>query len=396
MRMAWKPRAEAWYVAPTYRQAKQIAWRRIKELAAPYTVGRPNESDLSIDLAWGTRLALRGGNNYDALRGPGLDGVIIDEAADVPPEAWFEVLRPMLADRKGSALIIGTPKGFNWFHDLWKKAAGLPDAAAFQFTTIQGGNVSAAEIEANRRELDEKTFRQEFEASFENLYVGQAYYTFDRERHLRPLEFVRGAPLCWSLDFNVDPMSSVIAQVIDTTTDAEARAGQSSRIIHVLDEIVLPDSRTAEAIAAFRRRIEGYFDRGLKAIWVFGDASGAGRSTQALKSDWQQVRDALREERRVPVSIRVPAANPAVRERVGAVCAALRSATGRVTLLIDPQCKELVRDLSEVVWARDGHGNALNELSKHDPKRTHVSDALGYLVWRLTKPVGGPRSEAIV
>ena len=112
-RGAWGKGREAWYVAPTYRQAKAIAWRQLKDLTRGYCAERPNESELSIDLIGGGRISLRGADKYDSLRGQGLDFMVLDEYASMRPEAWTEVLRPSLADRRGRALFIGTPKGLN-------------------------------------------------------------------------------------------------------------------------------------------------------------------------------------------------------------------------------------------------------------------------------------------
>ena len=210
--MANAPGKEAWYIAPTYRQAKQVAWRQLKRAVRPHIVGK-DETDLSIDLAWGGRVALRGAENYDALRGPGLDGVIFGEFADMPVEAWTEVVRPMLSDRLGRALFIGTPEGFNHFFELYSAAKSKTGWASWQFTTLQGGNVAPEEVEAARYDLDEKTFRQEYEASFESIGSGRVYYAFERAANVSPVEFDARQPLCWTLDFNIDPMCSVLARM---------------------------------------------------------------------------------------------------------------------------------------------------------------------------------------
>src|SRR6266851_9128593 len=157
---AWGPGRMAWYVAPTYRQAKRVAWKMLKNLTRPYWASPPNETDLSIELTVGGIIALRGADNYDSLRGNGLDFVVLDEYASMAPEAWTEVLRPSLADKQGRALFIGTPRGLNHFYDLFQNAGGQPDWAAFQFTTEQGGNVAREELEGAACELDERTYRQ--------------------------------------------------------------------------------------------------------------------------------------------------------------------------------------------------------------------------------------------
>jgi hypothetical protein len=146
-RAAWVPGSLAWYVAPTYKQGKRIAWKPLKKMTQPYWAGKPNETELRIELRSGGTICLKGADNYDSLRGDGLDFLVLDEYASIAPEAWTEVLRPALADKQGRALFIGTPQGFNHFHELFDRARTLPDWEAFQFTTAQGGNVSPQELE---------------------------------------------------------------------------------------------------------------------------------------------------------------------------------------------------------------------------------------------------------
>src|SRR6266853_6968658 len=115
---AWAPGRKVWYVAPTYKQAKRIAWKTLKQMTKGYSASKPNETDLTIELACGGTISLRGADNYDSLRGDGLDFIVLDEYASMAPEAWTEVVRPMLSDRQGKALFIGTPHGRNHFFDL--------------------------------------------------------------------------------------------------------------------------------------------------------------------------------------------------------------------------------------------------------------------------------------
>src|SRR6202140_4899546 len=128
---AWKSGRLAWYVAPTYKQAKRIAWKPLKEMTRPYWASKPNETDLRIELVTGGTICLRGADNYDSLRGDGLDFLILDEYASIAREAWPEVLRPALADKKGKALFIGTPHGYNHFYDLHRWAETQRNWARF-------------------------------------------------------------------------------------------------------------------------------------------------------------------------------------------------------------------------------------------------------------------------
>lgn len=376
-RMVWGHDREAWYIAPSYRQAKQIFWRPLKKALAPYTK-KLNESELSIELAWGSRVALKSGFNYDSLRGNGLNGVIFDEYADIPPEAWTEVVRAMLSDKMGTAMWIGTPKGRNHFYELGQMAKVTRDWAFYSYTTLQGGNVPPSEVEAARRDLDEKTFRQEYEASFEN-YAGSVYYAFDREYNCAAQQFNPLFPVCWSLDFNNNPMASVIGQIEDRTTRADAAMGHRNVRLNVLDEIVLPQSNIGEVCRLFLDKIEKLAGGRTVELQVYGDAAGSNKNHTG-QSDWEMVWQYLNRTHLVKWSSHVPSADPLIKDRVNAMNSLICSYTGERRLFVDPKCKELVKDLEQVGWKEDASGNNTGQLDKSDPARTHVSDALGYLV----------------
>ena len=377
----------AWYVAPTYKQAKRIAWTRLKELTRPYQPTRIYETDLRIDFPWNASIAIRGADNYDSLRGQGLDCVVLDEYAGMAAAAWAEVLRPMLSDRQGSALFVGTPQGHNHFYELFEAAQGQPDWATFQFTTEQGGNVSAEELAAAARLLDQRTYSQEYQARFETLGTGRVYYAFERADHVRPVQYRPGYPLFWSLDFNVNPMCSLIGQMVE------------DGVVQVLDEIVLKDSNTPAACAAFLKRLEQWPMRLPQPLWIYGDASGNQRHCSASRTDWQIVKDCLKlQPGQLPLTYKIGSDNPPIKDRINCVNARLRNQAGEHRLRIDPRCRELIRDLEEVVWKTDPYGNASIELDKSDPRRTHVSDALGYLIAREfpMQPKMGPRYGTVL
>jgi hypothetical protein len=371
-----------WYVAPTYRQAKRIVWKPLKEMTRPYWAGKPNETDLRIDLVWGSSICLRGADNYDSLRGNGLDFLVLDEYASIAREAWTEVLRPALADKLGRALFIGTPRGFNHFHEMVNSASSQPDWKAFQFTTAQGGNVPAAEIQSAAQYLDERTYRQEFEASFENLGVGRAYYAFDRTTNVGKLRFDQRVLLAWALDFNMNPLCSVLAQVHNGK-------------VFILEEMIMPDSNTLAACEEFLSRTQKWTTGFPLSVHVYGDATGEQRRTSASRTDWQIVKNFLgRYSDRYLASFRVSSANPPVKDRINCVNAVLRNQAGQHRLLVDQSCSHLIKDFEQVCWKADPHGNPLAELDKSDPMRSHVSDAVGYMVAREfpMRPVMGERS----
>ena len=337
LRMAWAPGSDVWYVGPVYRQMKDTMWRELKRLAQPYLRDKPNESDLSIELCWGSRIALRSASNYDSLRGPGLNGLVLDEYADIAPQAWQEVLRPMLSDRGGVALFIGTPKGRNHLYELAQKAKTELGWASYSFTTLEGGRVPAAEIEAAQRDLDPKTFRQEYEASFEN-YAGLAYYAFEREKNVAAQSYHPQAKLCWALDFNLNPMASVIAQIDDRTTASDVRMGYRSVRLNVLDEIVLPHSNTQEACRVFESRARELSGGRNIQLAVYGDPAGnAGNTAAAGQSDWNIVQEFLSRCPGIQASYHVPSAHAAVRDRVNATNAMICAQSGERRLYVDPK-----------------------------------------------------------
>lgn len=162
------------YVAPLFNQAKDIAWLYLKHFAKPLG-GELNESELRVDLPNGARIRLYGADNPDRLRGMYLDGVVLDEYADMRPSVWGEVIRPMLADRKGWATFIGTPKGRNEFFEIYEAAKSSEDWYAVMLRASETGLISKDELADARASMTEEQYEQEFECSFDAAILG-AYF----------------------------------------------------------------------------------------------------------------------------------------------------------------------------------------------------------------------------
>lgn len=155
------------YIAPLYKQAKSVGWDLLKRFARLVPGAKLNESELRVDFPNGARITLCGADNPDALRGIYLDGVVLDEVADMRPEVWGEIIRPALADRQGWALFIGTPKGVNLFSELYYRAAkGEADWAADLKRAGDTGVIPVEELEQARREMSDPQYAQEFECDF--------------------------------------------------------------------------------------------------------------------------------------------------------------------------------------------------------------------------------------
>ena len=162
------------YIAPFYSQAKTIAWDYLLRFSEPIRTNA-NASELWVELINGARIRLFGGDNPDALRGLYLDGVILDEYADMRPRVWGEIIRPLLADRQGWAVFIGTPKGHNAFYDVWRTAQSSDSWYASSIRASESGLLPPDELKDARHGMTEDQYEQEFECSFEAAILG-AYY----------------------------------------------------------------------------------------------------------------------------------------------------------------------------------------------------------------------------
>lgn len=163
------------YVAPYYKQAKQIAWDYLKDFTRPIPGIKVNESELRVDFPWGARIQLFGADSPDSMRGLYLDAVVLDEYADMSPRIFSEVLRPALSDREGSAIFIGSAKGGTPFYDLWERIKDEPDWFVKVYKASETGVIPDAELEDARKIMDEDEFAQEYECSWTASIKG-AYY----------------------------------------------------------------------------------------------------------------------------------------------------------------------------------------------------------------------------
>jgi hypothetical protein len=205
---------------------------------------------------------------------------------------------------------------------------------------------------------------------------GRVYSAFDRNTHIRELTVKPYEPLLWTLDFNVDPMSSLIVQ-------------QARGVVEVLGEIVIRHGTTRQACEEFLKR----YARHDAGVLVYGDASGHQEQTTGA-TDYDMIRDHFAVYASMKVQYRAPRANPSVRERINLTNRQLKSASGTIGLLVDPGCKELIKDLEQVCFKADS-----NQIDKdRDRLRTHLSDALGYLLWQECRetPKIGERNVPIV
>jgi phage terminase large subunit len=207
------------YVAPQFNQAKDVAWLYVKRLSADIPGAEFNESELRVDFPNGARVRLYGADNADRLRGLFLDGVLLDEYADMRPSVWGEVIRPMLSDRSGWAVFIGTPKGRNEFYDKWEESRARPDWFSLMLRASETAIIRPEELEDAKSSMTPEQYEQEFECSFDAAIMG-AYYgreIADAEREGRICELAPDPVLpvntVWDLGKGVDSTSIFFWQV---------------------------------------------------------------------------------------------------------------------------------------------------------------------------------------
>ena len=348
-RFARFPNKKVWYVAPTYRQAKGICWSDLVERLKYHNwISEVNNSDLTVILRNTSKISLRGADNEQSLRGVGLDFLCMDEFADISPSAWFEVLRPTLSDTQGHALFCGTPRGFgNWAYDMYVKGTNDKEWESFKYTTLEGEQVPDEEISQAKDDLDERTFQQEYMASFVN-YAGMIYYNFDRKKNIIDSFNRNYETLHIGLDFNVDPMCAVVSVI------------ENDRIF-VIDEIQIWSSNTNEMVEEIKRRYE-------KRVIVYPDPSARQRKTSAGgMTDLAILKNA-------GLDVRCRNSAPFVRDRINSVNAKLKNAKGIHSLFIVNSCKNVIKSIERQIYKEGTH------VPDKDSGYDHFNDALGYMI----------------
>lgn len=360
---AREPNKDVWYVSPSYRQSKNIVWKQLKQRLQDLKWAKKiNETELTIVLKNESTISLKGADNHDSLRGVGLDFLVLDEFADIDPEAWYETLRPTLSDKQGRAMFIGTPKGLNWAYELYNNTQEDPDSwSSYQFTTLDGGQVPPEEIEAAKRDLGEREFRQEYMATFET-YSGRIYYSFERDKNVRKCAVEDRSVIYVGMDFNIDPMSAVIA----------VRTGD---VLHIVDEIRMFSSNTNEMVDEIKSRYPS------TKVWVYPDPASRQRKTSAAgQTDLTILMNA-------GFVVKVPNRHTPVRDRINAVNSKLCNSMDQRTLLIDPRCKHTIEGLERQLYKQG------TTQPDKDGGYDHMMDALGYMTDYLF-PVSRDRDTA--
>ena len=338
-----------WYVAPTYRQAKMIAWRLLKNIIPKGEVVKINESELSIEFRNGSQIELKGADNEDSLRGTGLDGLVIDEFASIFNNwsVWNEVLRPTLTDKKGWALFIGTPKGKDALFELFLKGQKKEDDfESWQFKTLDNPYIDPIEVDKARQELPGRYFRQEYEASFED-FTGLIYPEFNKNLVIQPTYL----PAVYSRIGAIDPALGGITAVLKCAIDEKGT-------LIFYEEYYEQNKRASEVAGQVREDIE----------WLIDPASSASNVQKEgkLYSLYDEYADN---------GIRAKSAENDVDAGINRVGEYLKQ--GKIKIFSN--CTNLIYELERYHWSEDKETSTGLMKSRPYKKNDHLCDCLRYI-----------------
>lgn len=363
------------FAAPTRRQAKRVYWEKLKRDTRLFWDRKPSETELIIYLKNGSQLQVDGLEDPQRIEGqttPPIKGIHITEMGNVKPDIWDYHIRPLLADNNGFAIIDGTPEGKNHYYRMALYAAGgmipatlqkvgayatNPDDPDWSFHTWYSADVlPLSEIASAKRQMDARSFAQEYEGSFIS-YEGSMYYNFNRERNVEPLRVDLWEPLYLTCDFNKSPMIWEVAQY-------------DGRNLQIVAEISMPVNAKTQANA--QQFIDRFSHHVKKLVYLTGDPANNFESHRDHSTDYVIIQDALISAGWRVLPKMLPHA-PNINNRVNIVC----SLMDHQRLTVDESCRYLIQDLDECIG--DGKGGK----DKTDSERTHASDAMDYLVWLL-------------
>lgn len=384
--------------APTHMQAKRIFWADVKAFVPKsFMACQPIESELTVKLLNGAEILVIGLDKPQRIEGDPIDGMVVDEYADVKETLWSNHLRPAVADRQGLVDFIGVPEGRNHFYYLAETAKSDPTGewmfhhwTSEEILPLYLGMVKALdmglkgkalrdycadaaekEIASAKSTMDELTYSQEFLASFVT-FEGLAYYSYDAEVNVKQTTYDPKDDLIFCFDFNVDPGVAVVCQ------EEVVGSGKTKRsITKVIGEVHIPKNSNTLRVC---NKLVSDWGKHEGLVYCYGDASGGARGTAKIAgTDWDLIKDVLRPVFGSKLKFRVPRKNPSERPRVNSVNARLKSANGTVSMHIDPyKAPNLIRDF-EGITIMPGTDGEVDKDS--DPTLTHMADAIGYYIF---------------
>ena len=357
--------------APTFDQAKRIWWNDLKVMSfSSLFLRKPSETELTIFFPNGSTLRIVGFDEPKRFEGQIWHGGVIDEIADIKPNAWSENIKPALntfnpmnPNYRAWCWLIGVPEGLNHYYDLceYAKLSGNENWGVYPWKSAD--ILPQDVIDEEKRTMSARQFRQEYEAMFETA-AGRVYEDFSQE-NCTSIEIENNEQILWMHDFNYTPMSSAIGV-------------RRHDCLYLVDEIVLESAITRQSALEF---IDRYKDHGNKNVIIYGDPAGKAGEKHGHASDYTEMEQVLRNEG-WQVERKVKAAAPAIKDRQNAVRAKIRNAANEMSLFVNPKkCVYAYKGLNTV---QIKEGSTFLEV---DSKYQHITTAIGYCIeyeWPIT------------
>lgn len=371
-----QPGEKFFAAAPTHAQAKKIFWNDLKLLTfSPAHTRRPSESEQIIYLPNETEIHVFGLDKPERMEGVNWTGGGIDEIADVKANAVNENIMPALdtvhplrPDHRAWCWFLGVPDGLNHYYDMCERAElGLdPESKVFHWKSSE--ILPAEVIEAAKKRLSPRQFRQEYEASFETA-TGKIYEDYGKENYtdavIEPHE-----QLLWMHDQNFTPLSSAIG-VRRGPKDKNGNFIHTNHL-YLLDEIVLTSAISRQSALEF---VDKFKDHKNKHVIVYGDPAGRAGEKHGHASDYTQIEDVLRSSG-WSFTRRVKQAHPAIRDRQNAVRAKILNAAGERSLFVNPHTAEWCHKGLATVQTKEGSSYQEDQKNQYQ----HITTAIGYMI----------------
>jgi len=358
--------------APTRDQVKKIYWSDMKALCFASLCSKPpSETDLIIYLDNGSEIHLIGLDRPERIEGILWTGGVIDEIADVKPDAWEANIRPALdtfnperPEYRAWCWLIGVPDGLNHYYEMaeYAKTANDPDWRLYHW---KSSDILPADVIASaKRQMSRKQYAQEYEASFETA-SGRIYEDYGplnwTSETIRPHE-----QLLWYHDFNYTPLSSGIG----------VRRGSA---LYLLEEIILTSAVARQSALEFVERYKGH---GNKNVLIYGDPAGRAGEKHGQQSNYTEIEAVLRSHGWT-FTRKVKPAAPAIKDRQNAVRAKIANAAGERSLFVNPKTAPYTHKGLATVQLKDG-----SSFLEEETDYQHITTAVGYMT-DYEFPVGG-------
>ena len=362
--------------APTRDQARKIFWDDLKTLSLTSThPEQPRETELKITFPNGSEIQVLGLDNPARIEGSLWHGGVIDEIADCKPDAWafhvqpaLDTVHPLDPGYRAWCWLTGVPDGLNHYYDLCQYArnSGDPDWKIYHWPSSD--ILPAGVIDAAKRSMSARQFKQEYQASFETA-SGRIYPDYSRDNHtegtIEPHE-----RLLWFHDFNYTPMSSGVGVI---------RNGD----YYLLDEIILQSAVARESALEF---VEKYRDHQNKNVVIYGDPAGRAGEKHGHASDYTEINRVVRGAGWT-VTQKVKRAAPAIKDRQNAVRALIRNAAGGISLFVNPKNAPYCDKGLATVQLKNG-----SSFLEADGEYQHITTGVGYMA-DMERPVTPPATR---